>query len=264
MEPNLTKKALLLKIYLNFKLLQNNLYGMKHIPNLITTLNLAAGFIAIMFALEGNLVISSWLILAAMIFDFLDGTSARLLKAYSDIGKELDSLADVVSFGVAPALIIYRLLSSNTGVTITGSNDFLSYLILLSPVIMPVCAGLRLAIFNIDNTQTTAFRGLPVPANALAVISIIIAANYSDSTIINFLTGSSWMIISVVLILSVLMVTRIPMISLKFKSLGLKGNEDRYLLIVIVIVAFAVMGIGAAPLIIPLYIVISLISLIFR
>ena len=264
MKPNLTKKALLLKIYLNFKLLQNNSYGMKHIPNLITTLNLAAGFIAIMFALEGNLVISSWLILAAMIFDFLDGTSARLLKAYSDIGKELDSLADVISFGVAPALIIYRLLSSNTGVTITGSNDFLSSLILLSPVVMPVCAGLRLAIFNIDNTQTTTFRGLPVPANALAVISIIIAANYSDSTTINFLTGSSWMIISVVLILSVLMVTRIPMISLKFKSLKFKGNEERYLLIVMVIVAFAVLGIGAALLIIPLYIVISLLSLVFR
>jgi CDP-diacylglycerol--serine O-phosphatidyltransferase len=264
MESNLTKMALLLKIYLNFKLLQNNFNGMKHIPNLITALNLAAGFIAILFALEGNLVISSWLILAAMIFDFLDGTSARLLKAYSDIGKELDSLADVVSFGVAPALILYSLLCSNTGATISGTNDFLSSLILLTPVIMPVCAGLRLAIFNIDKTQTTTFRGLPVPANALAVISIIIAANYSDSSIINLLTGSSWMIISIILILSVLMVTRIPMISLKFKSLKLKGNEDRYLLIVLVIVAFAVLGIAAAPLIIPVYIIVSLISLAFH
>ncbi len=256
--------ALLLKIYLNFKLLQNNFNGMKHIPNFITTLNLAAGFIAIIFALEGNLVISSWLILAAMIFDFLDGFSARLLKAYSDIGKELDSLADIVSFGVAPALIIYKLLCSIIDVTITGSNDFLSFLILLSPVIMPVCAGLRLAIFNTDETQATSFRGLPSPANALAVITIIIAANYSDSTISNFITGSSWMIISIVIILSVLMITRIPMISLKFKSLKLKGNESRYLLIVLVIVAFAVLGIGAAPLIIPVYIVVSLISLAFR
>lgn len=237
---------------------------MKHIPNFITILNLAAGFIAILYALEGNLLISSWLIFAAMIFDFLDGSSARLLKAYSDIGKELDSLADVISFGVAPALIIYRLLCSNTGVIITGSNDFMSSVILFSPVIMPVCAGLRLAIFNIDKTQTTTFKGLPVPANALAVISIIIAANYSDSAIINFLTGSSWMIISIVTILSVLMVTRIPMISLKFKSLKLKGNEGRYLLLVLVIVAFTVLGIGAAPLIIPVYIIVSLITLIFR
>ena len=89
---------------------------MKHIPNFITSLNLAAGFIAIIFAANGDLVTASWLILAAMIFDFLDGLSARLLKAYSDIGKELDSLADVVSFGVAPALIIYQMLNNSLSV----------------------------------------------------------------------------------------------------------------------------------------------------
>jgi len=93
---------------------------MKHVPNLITSLNLAAGFIAIIFALEGNLTTASWLILAAMIFDFLDGFSARLLKAYSPLGKELDSLADIVSFGVAPAVIIYRLLCTVSDVTITS------------------------------------------------------------------------------------------------------------------------------------------------
>src|SRR5665647_2535048 len=88
---------------------------MKHIPNFITSLNLASGFIAIIFAANGDLITASWFILAAMIFDFLDGLSARLLKAYSEIGKELDSLADVVSFGVAPALIIYKLLVVSQG-----------------------------------------------------------------------------------------------------------------------------------------------------
>ena len=237
---------------------------MKHIPNFITSLNLAAGFIAILFALEGDLTISSWLILAAMIFDFLDGFSARLLKAYSPVGKELDSLADVVSFGVAPAVLIYQLLCTTSGINISVADNFISFLVLLSPVIMPVCAGLRLAIFNTDETQTTSFKGLPTPANALAVISVIIAGNYSDTIISNYITGSTAGIIILTLILSILMVIRIPMISLKFKNLRFKGNEGRYLLIVLVVIAFIILGIGAAPLIIPIYIIVSLIILIFR
>ncbi len=237
---------------------------MKHVPNFITTLNLAAGFIAIIYALEGNLLISSWLIFAAMIFDFLDGFFARLLKAYSDIGKELDSLADVISFGVAPAVIIYQLLCKVSGINISGAGNITSFLVLISPVLMPVFAGLRLAVFNTDETQTTSFKGLPTPANALAVISIIIAGSYSDTGISNYITGSITGIIIFTLVLSGLMVIRIPMISLKFKNLKLKSNEGRYLLIVLVIIAFAIFGIGAAPLIIPIYIIVSLISLAFR
>ena len=237
---------------------------MKHVPNLITSLNLAAGFIAIIFALEGNLIISSWLILAAMIFDFLDGFSARLLKAYSLLGKELDSLADIVSFGVAPAVIIYRLLCMVSDISITSNGGILPFLILLSPVIMPICAGLRLAKFNNDETQTTSFKGLPTPANALAVISIVIAGEYSDAGLITYLTGSTVALIIFTAVLSVLMVTRIPMLSLKFAHLKLRGNEGRYLLAALVIIAFAILGISAAPLIIPIYIIVSLISLIFK
>jgi len=237
---------------------------MKHVPNLITSLNLAAGFIAIIFALEGNLIISSWLILAAMIFDFLDGFSARLLKAYSLLGKELDSLADIVSFGVAPAVIIYRLLCMVSDISITSNGEILPFLILLSPVIMPICAGLRLAKFNNDETQTTSFKGLPTPANALAVISIVIAGEYSDAGLITYLTGSTVALIIFTVVLSVLMVTRIPMLSLKFAHLKLRGNEGRYLLAALVIIAFAILGISAAPLIIPIYIIVSLISLIFK
>ena len=237
---------------------------MKHVPNLITSLNLAAGFIAIIFALEGNLIISSWLILAAMIFDFLDGFSARLLKAYSLLGKELDSLADIVSFGVAPAVIIYRLLCMVSDISITSNGGILPFLILLSPVIMPICAGLRLAKFNNDETQTTSFKGLPTPANALAVISIVIASKYSDAGLITYLTGSTVALIIFTAVLSGLMVTRIPMLSLKFAHLKLRGNEGRYLLAALVIIAFAILGISAAPLIIPIYIIVSLISLIFK
>jgi CDP-diacylglycerol---serine O-phosphatidyltransferase len=237
---------------------------MKHIPNFITSLNLVAGFIAIIFAANGDLVTSSWLILAAMIFDFLDGFSARLLKAYSAIGKELDSLADVVSFGVAPGFIIYHLLNDSLSLNsamIVNSESLKAALILVIPSIMPVCAALRLAIFNLDSTQATTFKGLPTPANGLAVISVVIAGHYSQSVLISNLTGSPVVLLLLTLVLSLLMVSRIPLLSLKVTNLKLKGNEGRYILIILVLISFAILGIAAVPLIIPLYIIASLISL---
>jgi CDP-diacylglycerol--serine O-phosphatidyltransferase len=239
----------------------------RHVPNFITSLNLASGFIAIIFAINGELTTASWLIFAAMIFDFLDGFTARILKSYSDIGKELDSLADVVSFGVAPAVIIYHLLRSTLSVyapSIVSSDSIRATMILLMPVVMPVCAALRLAIFNTDESQATSFKGLPTPASALAVIAVVIAAHYSDAHILKAFTQSPMALIIFTFVLSILMVSRIPMMSLKTKNLKLKGNEGRYILVIVVVVSLAAFGIIAAPLIIPLYIMISLISLLFR
>jgi CDP-diacylglycerol---serine O-phosphatidyltransferase len=238
---------------------------MKYIPNFITSLNLTSGFIAIIFAANGDLVTASWFILAAMIFDFLDGFSARLLKAYSAIGKELDSLADVVSFGVAPGLIIYQLLNDSLSLSapIDDSDSVKTFLIMLIPVIMPVCGALRLAIFNLDTTQSSTFKGLPIPANALAVISVVIAAEYSHSTIFSSFTGSPLAMILLALISSGLMVTRIPLISMKVSNLKLKGNEGRLILAGLVLVSFAFLGFNAAPLIIPFYILSSMIALLF-
>jgi CDP-diacylglycerol--serine O-phosphatidyltransferase len=239
---------------------------MKHLPNFITTLNLVCGFIAIIFAANGDLVTASWLILAAMIFDFLDGFSARLLKAYSGIGKELDSLADVVSFGVAPGFILYHLLCNS--VSLNGPADIntdglKAVLLMIIPTIMPVCGAIRLAIFNLDSTQTTTFKGLPIPANALAVISIVIAGHYSPSELISSFTGSPFLIIILTLILSLLMVSRIPLLSLKVSKFKLKGNEGRYILAGLVLISFVIFGILAFPLIIPLYIISSALSLLF-
>jgi CDP-diacylglycerol--serine O-phosphatidyltransferase len=195
-----------------------------------------------------------------MIFDFLDGFSARLLKAYSDIGKELDSLADVVSFGVAPGIIIYHLLSKS----IPGSDhDFRLVLVMLIAAIMPVCGAIRLAIFNLDSTQATTFRGLPIPANALAVISVILAGHYSSSPLFNSFMATPSLIIIFTVLLSLLMVTRIPLLSLKVKNLKFIGNEGRYILIALVIINFAIFGAMALPLIIPLYIISSALSLLF-
>jgi CDP-diacylglycerol---serine O-phosphatidyltransferase len=236
----------------------------KHIPNLITSLNLTSGFIAVLFAINGNIFMASWLILAAMIFDFLDGFSARMLKAYSPMGKELDSLADLVSFGVAPAIIIFILLAKSLNADTTvlfGSGAIGDKLLLLITAIMPVCGALRLAKFNIDETQATSFKGLPIPANALGVISLVIAAHYSHSEIIASFVSSPTALIIFTAIISLLMVTRIPLLSLKTNNLRLKGNEGRYIMALLILITFVILGINAAPLVIPLYIIASLVSL---
>jgi CDP-diacylglycerol---serine O-phosphatidyltransferase len=239
---------------------------MRNIPNFITSLNLAAGFTAIIFAANADIVTASFLILAAMIFDFLDGFSSRLLKAYSEIGKELDSLADVVSFGVAPGLIIYKLLNDAllAGGAVNNTSDNLrTVVIIIIPAIMPVCAAIRLAIFNIDTSQATTFKGLPTPANALAVISVVIAGHYSHSTIFSSFMGSPVFLSVFTVILSLLMVSRIPLLSLKMSNFRFKGNEGRFILIGSLVVSSAVFRITATPLIIPLYILVSLFSLLF-
>lgn len=236
---------------------------MRHIPNFITSLNLASGFISIIFILKGEINIASWLILAAMIFDFMDGFAARALKAYSEIGKELDSLADVVSFGVAPGLIIYHLLNASlsTGNQSIIVNSWLTSMIIwIIPAIMPVCAALRLAKFNIDTTQTTSFKGLPTPANAMAVISVVLGGYYSGAAEIASFISNPISLILLSLSLSLLMVSRIPLLSLKFSSLRIKGNEGRYILTVGCVVMVSIFGTGSIPWIIPVYIIVSLFS----
>jgi CDP-diacylglycerol---serine O-phosphatidyltransferase len=237
---------------------------MKHIPNFITSLNLACGFIAIIFIANGDIMSASWFILAAMIFDFLDGFSARLLKSYSAVGKELDSLADVVSFGVAPGLIIYHLLSNALSLNSpsgTGPNLLITVLVMIIPAIMPVCGAIRLAIFNLDSSQSTSFKGLPIPANALAVISVVIAGHYSQSPVITYLNSSPLFLILFTITLSILMVTRLKLFSLKVTNLRLKGNEGRYILIGLVLIDLLIFGAAGIPLIIPFYIIASAISL---
>jgi CDP-diacylglycerol--serine O-phosphatidyltransferase len=237
---------------------------MRHLPNFITSLNLAAGFTAIIFILNGEVATASWLILAAMVFDFLDGFASRILNAYSDVGKELDSLADLVSFGVAPGIIIYHFLKSSLGPEVTSASSISgieSFFAFLVPCIMPVCAGLRLAKFNLDKTQTIIFKGLPTPANALAVIAIALAGEYGDASIIKSFLSMPVALALFSLILSLLMVTRIPLLSLKFPDLKFRGNEGRYILIALSTVVVLIFGFTGVTLIIQLYIVVSLISL---
>lgn len=224
----------------------------RFIPNTLTSLNLVSGCVASTMALQGSLFWAMIWIIIASVFDFSDGLAARLLKAYSPLGKELDSLADVVSFGVAPGMILYMVLGEWT--VAAGVKGVLSYLPYLA-FIVPAFSGLRLAKFNIDERQTTSFIGLPVPAHALFWAS----ACYSLHALV--WTGESW--VAVVLIMafcltSYLLVSEIPMFSLKAKTLGWQGNEMQYILIIcslIFIACFGFLGISGAIL---LYIVLSI------
>lgn len=235
---------------------------MKHIPNLITSLNLVSGFLAVIFISRGDIISAAWLIAAAMVFDYLDGFAARMLKAYSDLGKELDSLADVVSFGVAPAMIMFHLVgnAASPDSMMLFSEDPVNSLLMFLPAMMPVCAALRLAKFNIDTTQTTVFRGLPTPANAIAVITIIFAVNFSDSPAMESLASSPAWLLAYTFILSFLMVSRLPLLSLKIRNLSWKGNEGRYILLTVIVIGYLLTGAIVLPFIIPLYIIISLLD----
>lgn len=223
-------------------------------------MNLVSGFSAIIFASRGDVVSASWLIAAAMVFDYLDGFFARLLKAYSDVGKELDSLADVVSFGVAPAMILFHFMGTavSGNPSMEDTDNRLKFILMFLPAIMPVCAALRLAIFNIDPAQTVNFRGLPTPANAIAVITVVFALDRSAPGFLKSFIQSPLLLLAFILILSLLMVIRLPLLSMKIKSLRFKGNEGRYMVVVPAIVCLVLWGAVVLPFIIPLYIVASI------
>lgn len=226
----------------------------KHIPNIITLANLFAGCVAIAMAFEGNFTaVAVWVTLAAL-FDFLDGVFARLLKAYSDIGKELDSLADVVSFGVAPAAALFVLLRDHT--LLPGFTEPLQMYVPYLAFMIPLFSALRLAKFNIDDRQTTSFRGLPTPANGLFWVSFSVAV--SD------IAGSSYIVFPAIFILvallSWLMVSEIPMFSLKIKKISWKGYERQWLLAVMMVVLVAIWGIAGIAWGILSYILLSVIT----
>ena len=214
----------------------------KHIPNFITSLNLFSGCIAVLLAFQGNYQGAFIAILLSAVFDFFDGFAARLLKAYSPMGKELDSLADVVSFGVAPGVIVFSLLSK------AEMHVFLPYL----GFIIPVFSALRLAKFNIDERQTSSFIGLPTPANAIFWAGLIFS--YSDNLVSNV-----WVLIALTLVFSYLLVAEIPMFALKFKNYNWKNNQIKYLFLLVTIVLLAVFQLNAFAPIIGWYILLSVI-----
>ncbi|MCB8994536.1 MAG: CDP-alcohol phosphatidyltransferase family protein [Bacteroidales bacterium] len=231
----------------------------KHIPNFVTTLNLVCGVIGIWFALEYNPFYGALLIFLAGIFDFMDGFLARQLKAYSDIGKSLDSLADIISFGVLPGFLVFRLQTISIGL---GSGygwiqdlNAIEALFLLVPILIPALSAIRLAKFDNDSRQTDEFRGLPTPANAFFIAALV----YSYPSLHETMSWLylPWVIFVLTSILSLLLVSDIPMFSLKFKSFGFKENSLRYIFLGVSLLAVLLLWIPGILLIISLYIGIS-------
>ena len=222
---------------------------MKHIPNIITCLNLFAGCLSCMMILSyGNYTGALIFILLAALFDFLDGFAARSLKAYSPIGAQLDSLADIISFGMAPACIIYGFLTEvSMHLPLNEGIRFFAFLI-------TIFSALRLAKFNVDTRQTDSFLGLPVPANGLFWAAFI-------PSIAPYVSGRealfSVVILGLIIIFCLLMVSELPMFSLKFKKYSWKGNEIAYIMIVSSILLILLFGKFGISLAIVFYILLS-------
>ncbi|MEJ7645140.1 MAG: CDP-diacylglycerol--serine O-phosphatidyltransferase [Chryseolinea sp.] len=217
---------------------------MKHLPNALTCCNLICGILGIIYLWEGDHVPAAYFVWAACIFDFFDGFAARLLKISSPIGKELDSLADMVSFGALPALFIYKQLSS-----FDTTPPYLPYIALL----IVVCSAIRLAVFNIDETQSDSFRGLPTPANAIFLTSLPFLQYRAFESIF---TPIGLTIITVVF--SLLLVSRFELFALKFKNFTWEQNRLRFTFLLISVLLLAALHLAALPLIIILYIALSL------
>lgn len=227
----------------------------KHIPNILTSLNLFSGAIATVMAFHGQyLWVVIWVIIAAL-FDFFDGFAARLLKAYSPIGKELDSLADDISFGLAPSVAVFTFLRAN--IYKISDNTLVCEYLPYFAFMLAVFSALRLAKFNVDERQSESFIGLNTPANAMFWVSFIYGLVYKVPYISS---GLVYTVLVGILVFSILMVSEIPMFSLKIKSLRFKGNESRYFLAIFIIGLVAYIGIMGIAGGILLYIALSIIN----
>jgi CDP-diacylglycerol--serine O-phosphatidyltransferase len=234
----------------------------RHLPNLITLLNLACGTVAIVLSLEGQWKWAVYLVLAASLFDFLDGFAARLLNAHSSTGKQLDSLADMVSFGVLPTVFIYTLFRNLFGNLPDGSGLFythLQWVILASLLLVPVCSAIRLARFNSEEDRGHFFYGLPTPAHTLFWTGIFWQI-MEDGTIFGTPMNLFFMW-AIMLIMAIHMILPLPMYSLKFEHFRLRGNLVRYLLLLVAVGMLVLTGWGGLSLVILFYMLLSLLNL---
>lgn len=227
----------------------------KHIPNTITCCNLLCGCVAIYFALqaEARYDLAFFFIIGGAVFDFFDGFAARLLGVSSPVGKELDSLADDVTFGVAPAAIVFSLLKE-LAPTVFAGNAAIAEVLPFAAFLIAAFSALRLAKFNLDERQTTSFIGLPTPANTLFWAALAVGAH-------DAIVGTPWMLwllLGGIVLSCWLLIAEIPMFALKFKHFGWHGNALRYSFAIVAIAMLAVWGLTAFSAIIVLYVLVSI------
>lgn len=249
---------------------------MKNIPNLFTLLNLFFGCIAVILTLQNGIAImynadgaqyigipervatASLFIGLAGLIDFLDGLVARLFKAASPLGKQLDSLADVVSFGVAPGMILYQFLRMSFARQENGLD--ISPLWFFPALLFPCAAAFRLAKFNVDETQRYGFKGVPTPAAGILVASLPLIYWYSGSDTVISLLLNKWLLYGVILLLSWLMTSNLPIMALKFSDYTLKSNLPKLILLVLAIIAAIFLRWLAVPVVFIFYIIVSLLA----
>ena len=242
----------------------------RFIPNIFTSLNLLCGCMAVLFVVSGDFITTSVFIILGILFDFLDGLFARLLKIQNKVGVHLDSLADMITSGLAPALIIAQLLSiAIDGEVIEMSlilansdmNESGLELIPFIGLLIAVASGYRLAKFNVDDRQAEHFIGLPTPANAIFILSLPLILEFQRSELIENIILNTWFLIPVTLISCILLNSEIRLFSLKFKSFGFKDNFIRYLFLALCLLSLILLKFIAIPVIILLYLVLSLFDL---
>ena len=235
----------------------------QYIPNALTTLNLLSGLISLTLMYEGKYAPAAVFIFVAAFFDFLDGNAARILKAHSELGKQLDSLADMVSFGVAPGMMIFLMLSSHC----SGSSNFVEKM-QIAPyfaLLIPVCSALRLAKFNIDLRQEVNFIGMPTPAIGIFFASVplvlYVQPNMLSLVRFDFLVTffSNPRILTILIVFfSYLLISDFRIFSMKFKSRAWKGNQLRFILLICAVILLFLFFLSAIPMIIVLYVLISI------
>jgi len=264
----LKTSILFLYIYANLKLEAIK----KHIPNIITLLNLLSGIIAVMLAVSDRLIEAAAFVLLGIFFDFFDGLVARLLNVQTELGKQLDSLADMVTSGVVPGIVMYQLIlkaiSTNSfNISFTEKSDTLLNIVSkfhsiqflpFAGLLLPLAAAYRLANFNIDERQTSSFIGLPTPAMTLFILSLPLILAYGDNVMINNLILNKYVLIAITLIFSILMNAEIPLFSLKFKNFSLKNNAIEIFFIAFTLVLIIILKIIVIPVIILCYVLISI------
>ncbi|MFN8155458.1 MAG: CDP-diacylglycerol--serine O-phosphatidyltransferase [Bacteroidia bacterium] len=228
---------------------------MRHIPNLITLANLLCGCLALEAIFHSDLFTAGILVLIALVLDFMDGFTARMLKAYSEIGKQLDSLADMVTFGVVPGMMLYSIFRHENAHVLTPFWLMAGQYFML---IVTLFSALRLARFNIDTRQSESFIGVPTPANTLMVISFGFILAHDEFGLTRII-GNPFFLTAFALISSWLMVAEIPLISLKFKTFGITENKARYILLLTSLVCILLLRYAAPPVIIIFYVLLSLI-----
>lgn len=226
----------------------------RHLPNFITCLNLLCGCLAIVFISRNQLSIASWLVILAAFFDFLDGFVARILQAHSEIGKQLDSLADMITFGLVPGFMMHKILDNSTDLFLL-EFPILTYV----PFLVTIFSALRLAKFNIDERQADGFIGLPTPACTLFVISIPLIQEHGFGLLEVGIASPPFLLTSSIL-LSFLLVAELPMIAFKFKNFSWEGNQVRYIFLVTGLLMLLMFNFVAIPVFIVLYICWSLVQ----